>query len=184
MKTTYHQLYNKMQADIRRLELPELERIESCFRIATGYWHRLKETIRDHGFAGDDEEIGFFKKVKPLFTSQIEFYMLVYQAMLFQPENDSSELMLYWENEFRRLQKFIESKEEFVRYFKSGSICKDQQYFLRENNDPGNAGFCKVYDQDKEYTTSHDYLVAALQAHEMYHEYVKEKLKYLLINSV
>jgi RteC protein len=181
MKTTYNQLYNEMQADISRVELPELKRVECCFRIATDYWCRLKELIRDQDFAGYDKEIDFFKNVKPLFTSEIEFYTLVYQAMLFQPENDPCELTIFWKNELRRLQKFKESKEEFVRYFKSGSVCMDQQYFLRENNDLSNAVFCKIYGQDRKYTTSHDCLVAALLAQEMYHEYVKEKLKRLLV---
>ena len=179
MKQQFQCIYLRMKEDVdncRQLELPELEKVERCFRTVAGCWVHVKEALTDHHFANEEEEIDFFKNVKPLFTSQIEFYTLTYQGLLFKPETDRVKIESFWESESGRLQRFRENKEAFVQYYKSGDTSLDKKYFLRNSNDTRNGVTPKVYDKNADFSTSHDWLVAALMAHEMYHEYAKSKL--------
>jgi len=180
MKQQFQFIYRQMQADVdkcRQQSQSELERIECCFRTADDFWLRMRDALSDHVFKNEAEEIDFFKNVKPLFTSQIELYTLIYQGMLFKPDADTIKIESFWESESGRLHRFCESKEAFIQYYKSGDTSLDRQYFLRDNNHPAPAP--KIYDKNANFSTSHDGLVAALLAQEMYHEYTRAKLKEL-----
>jgi len=180
MKQQFQFIYRQMQADVdkcRQQSRTELERIECCFRTADDFWLRMRDALSNHAFRNEDEEIDFFKHVKPLFTSQIEFYTLIYQGMLFKPEADCTKIASFWESESGRLGRFCENKEAFIQYYKSGDTSLDRQYFLRDNN--RQAPVYKIYDKNANFSTSHDGLVAALLAQEMYHEYTRAKLREL-----
>lgn len=51
------------------------------------------------------------------------------------------------------------------------------QYFLPANYDLADYMVSKIYDMNGKFMTSHDHLVATLIAHEIYHEYVTEKIE-------
>lgn len=179
MKQQFQSIYQQMQADIdqcRQQDLPELEKVECCFRTVAGYWIGMREKLNNYRFATEEEEIDFFKHTKPLFTSQIELYTLIYQGILFKPKEDQLKIASFWANELSRLNRFNENREDFIRYYKSGNTYLDRQYFLRHRKTPG-AAAPRVYDKNTDFSTSHDWLVAALMAQELYHEYARKKLK-------
>src|SRR5687767_6843632 len=75
-----------------RLELEEcLQRfpfekaVEKCFMIAGDYWTEVRQAMVGYGFASTNEEVFFFKTVKPLFRAELEYYSLVYHSILFCP---------------------------------------------------------------------------------------------------
>jgi len=173
-------MYRRLRADVDQCgqrDVPELERIECCFRTASVYWTNMLEELSQYRFATEEEEIDFFRNIKPLFTSQIEFYTLIYQGMLFKPKEDLVKMVAFWASESTRLSRFSENKEAFISYYKSGDTCLDRQYFLRDNNRTPGAIVAKVYDKNTHFSTSHDWLVTALLAQEMYHEYTRDRLK-------
>ena len=94
MQERFNHLYEGMMSDVLRLlqtELPELKRVESCYRITTKYWTKVKAICSETSFANSGEEIEFFRCVRPQFTSQIEFYLILYEAMLMVPKNISTD---------------------------------------------------------------------------------------------
>ena len=180
MKQQIQSIYRQLRADVdvcRQQDMPELERIECCFRTASVYWVNMREELSQYRFTTEEEEIDFFRNIKPLFTSQIEFYTLIYQGMLFKPKEDPVKIAAFWAGESARLNRFCENKEAFIAYYKSGDTCLDRQYFLRDNNKTPGAVAPRVYDINTHFSTSHDWLVAALMAQEMYHEYTRDRLK-------
>jgi hypothetical protein len=180
MKQQFQSIYRQLQADTdlcRQRDMPELERIECCFRTASGCWGNMREALNHYRFTTEEEEIDFFRNIKPLFTSQIEFYTLVYQAILFKPQEDLLKIAAFWAGESARLHRFCENKEAFIAYYKSGDTGLDSQYFLRHNNKASCSSAPRVYDKNHHFSTSHDWLVAALIAQEMYHAYTMDKLK-------
>ena len=158
-----------MQAEVNKCyqrEEPELERVECCFKTTADSWLRVRQQLADDYFESEQEEIDFFKNVKPLFTSQIELYTLIYQGILFSPKEDPLKIESYWVAEAARLARFRENKEAFMQYYKSGDTSLDKLYFLRNNNMLCNGVTPKIYDLNADLTTSHDWLVAALMAQE------------------
>jgi len=161
------------------MDLPELEKVEEAFKIALDYWHEVKKKLNGFVFGSKDEEIKFYKYIKPKFTSYIEYFILLNHGLLFIPNERDETLRVYWEHEAKRLNRFIERNFAFVEYFKSENNEHDHQYFLSDNYDLANYIVSRPYDVDGEFMSSHDHLVASLLAEEMYHEYVVKKLKTL-----
>ena len=179
MIETALQFYDQLLQDIKHCnekELSEVEKVECCFQICNKYWTIVRESVRKHEFEDPKEEIEFFKKVKPLFTCLIEFYNLVYHALLFIPEHDFLEEKRFWQRESKRLEKFIEENKEFYEYYKTGKTDKDAFFFLRKNN-LNNFLTGKTYELDGKAMTSHDYLVTDLLALEKDKDHVSQQLK-------
>ncbi|MGH2565003.1 MAG: RteC domain-containing protein [Ginsengibacter sp.] len=178
MDNKWSMLYEEMLEDIEKcwkLQMPEPEQLECAFKIATGYWYKLKQTLHEHVFNTPDDEIAFYKYIKPKFTSHIEYLTLVNHALLFIPKQKDFQLE-YWEYEAERLERFTEKNKAFVEYYTKQSNQHDLQYFLPANYDLANYIVSKPYEVDGEFMTSHDHLVASFLAQQMYHEYVGKKL--------
>src|SRR6185503_20075299 len=107
MKQEYQLLHDDMLADIKRclqLALSEEERFEACFWLTIEYWEKLKKTIQERGFKSEDEEIDFFKNVKPHFTCHIQYFVLLSGSLLFIPATKES-ISMYWGEESRRYKR-------------------------------------------------------------------------------
>ena len=112
MDVRYLLLYNDMLACIERcfdIDLPELEQAESCFWITSNYWNRLKELKSPLIFENEEDEIDFFKNVKPGFTGMIEYYTILYEGLLCEPE-DPVNAIFYWTQELKRFSRFYIKK--------------------------------------------------------------------------
>lgn len=173
-------VYTEMLADIdrcKKMDLPETERTESCYRVSVNYWFRVKELFMSRVIYDDMEEIVFFKSVKPQFTSYIEYYLVLNQGLLFIPE-EAEERLLYWQEEAKRHQRFCDRHVDFIGYYEAGSIDQDANYFLQRNNRIAAMPQERIY-EDADCRCSHDHLVRGLLANRMYHEYVSGKITQL-----
>lgn len=180
-KTTFamqHQcrlLYARMCRDLQACvqnERPWQQEVERCFQVAEGHWAELQKRTCTYRFGTPEQEIGFFKYGKPLFTAEIIYYTLCYNAFLFQPLQ-SSETLSFWRREHGRLQRFIEENGRFYHYYKEGQTHLDATYFLRKNFDPQNSLYAKVYDAEPAACTNKDPQVATILALERYAGFTK-----------
>src|SRR5258706_10983810 len=118
MKQEYQLLHQEMLKDIQRclqLDLPESENVEACFWIASDYWDKLKERIKNGIFNDEGDEIDFFRNVKPQFTSWMEYFMILSEGLLFVPEERLCAIT-YWEEEMKRFKRYCDKNHEFVSY--------------------------------------------------------------------
>jgi hypothetical protein len=150
--------------------------IEECFIIAGNCWLQLRAAIAEYTFGSEEEEILFFKTIKPLFTSELEYYSLLYHTLLFCPF-DPERQKQFWERESKRLQDFKEQQAGFFDYYISGETDLDNKYYLRANDLREMDSDTHPYDKEPNSRTSHDHLIAKLWALERYHEYAQQKLK-------
>ena len=160
----------------RKSCITELEHVEHVFKIALIYWYKLKEQLNDFTFKNKDDEINFYKNVKPKFTSHIEYMILINHALLLVPVENKEFEREFWEGELQILNRFKEKNAAFVNYYTCEKTHHDHQYFLPENYDLANFIVSRPYDTGTGFMTSHDHLVATYLAQEMYNDYVKKKL--------
>ena len=182
MNEKYQLLHDDMLKDITRceqLELPNAEWVAACFWVAHNYWQRLKSLTCPRSFKSECEEIEFFRNVKPHFTAHIEYFVILSEALTCVPA-DCGDALCYWEEEGKRLNRFCERNEDFVRYYESGERCRDNLYFLKRNARINYAPKLPVYDKDPDYCTSHDHYVRRYLANKMYWEYCKGKIELLV----
>jgi len=179
MNANFLELYEGLVRDINAIlktSSSDKEKMESCFRSGIDHWNKLKEKIKREGFASEEEEIHFFKNVKPRFTGEIEYYTQRYHAILFLPETDKQSQINFWEGELGRLDKFFGSYHEFFQYYHSKKKDKDHEYFLRANSDGSNIARANVFDLDRETSTSHDWLLTNMIGYEKYKKFVLAQL--------
>jgi RteC protein len=165
MKPGYLAAYKHLLTRIREIlseQRPEEDNLEACFRAALNCWEELKTTIRECDFDSDQEEIRFFKSVKPRFTGLIEYYTQRYQAALFVPQSGPVERLYFWKMELRKIDRFFAFNEDFMQYMAGNETDLDEIYFLRIYSDLSNVEKARVYDLDPDVASSHDWLVSKL----------------------
>jgi hypothetical protein len=144
------------------------------------YYARVKSWLKENEFPEARSEIVFFKHIKPLFTSQIEFYTHCYKAILFLPVS-KNEQILYWGRELAQIDTIYGLHRDFLTSWCSEWVDKDELYFIRTNNRGTNLDQAKNYDIDVEVATSHDWLVTAILAFEKYAKFITRKLELLVL---
>ena len=154
-----------------------LKEIEICFQISARYWAELRKEIVHRGFANKEEEIEFFKRIKPQFMSEIEYYGLCYHGQLYQAASAGhDDLLKFWHRELEREEKFKTENALFYLYYKKGATHHDKKYFTRQKKETGKCPGTKLHDIDEAVATSHDHLVTSIMALEKYTPYVKNEL--------
>jgi RteC protein len=168
------------QEDCMRLYKTPLERLECCFLESFTATDKLVRQTLESGFKSIEEEIYFFKVVKPKFASQMIFFRLLYHNTLFAPKDDIQSRVDYWKREGERLSNYIIDNQDFYEYWKSGCSEKDPEYFVQcerkeevlETIDVSNI----LYQTKEAAGSSHDNQVATFLALEKYEQFVAGKL--------
>jgi hypothetical protein len=178
----HEQLYKHLQYELSVLgptgRLIRSGQVENCFLVALDCWHELRGRLLRHSFENEAEEIEFFKMIKPRFTSEIEYYGLICQSLLFQPEpNRQDEVRAFWTRERGRLEKLVSSNKSFFDYYLSGCTELDHQYFLRDCYKTAPVDLSCFYVDDESTSCGFDHLVASLLAQQRFNSFVIENLE-------
>lgn len=182
MKNYYEQLYLDMLAEIDnnlQLNLPEKEKAEKCFWISRNFARQLKKIINENEFENEEKEINFFRNVKPKFTSYIEYFLLINEALLFVPVQQDAAIA-FWELEKDKLRTLQRKYDPFFSYYEGNEHSSDETYFLRKNNDLNYTSDLHIFETDIDWCTSHDRLVRNFLAYKMYSNYCNKKLTELI----
>ncbi len=161
---------------------PEMERIEACFKSSLECWGKVRKLAQEHGFSGYGEEIHFFRNVKPLFTSYIEYFTYCYHALLFTPAHDILELKQFWKWELSKIERFRENNRDFCLYIRQGSTDRDEEYFLRSSQTMAvraRLPLGLLQDTDAGMVTSHDQLVTLIGAFDLYEKHIRKEMEKL-----
>src|SRR5882724_4923749 len=81
------------------------ENIEECFFLCNEYWNKIRRLVSYHFFEKAEDEIYFFRHIKPAFCCEIEYYALLYQSDMFLPDVEP-QILPYWHREKGRLKQF------------------------------------------------------------------------------
>jgi hypothetical protein len=157
-------LYQQLQQDLllcKGKKLDKLREIESCFHISESYWALLRYEVSHYEFASVNEEISFFKKIKPLFVSESDYYSLLYHAELFRAQSSKKDQAIFLQRELKRLERFINENFDFYQRYKNKCTEKDHEWFVRTGSPEERAA------------ASHDQLAASLLALERYHAFIE-----------
>ena len=168
------QFYEEMMNDIRLCKRKGLDKeaeIQCCFEIATNYVGRLSTDVKDYEFESLKDEILFFKKIKPLFTVEAEFYTYQYHAELFKSnvEDDcQEELEVFYQRQLQRMAKFSREHTVFYAYMQEEKTDQDHLWFIRKETERS--------------MSTHDKLLATYGAIKKFEEFVQTELKSTGIN--
>ncbi|MEJ0080831.1 MAG: RteC domain-containing protein [Puia sp.] len=171
MKEEWFSLYESMLQEMgtcREFKTHLLEEIECCFNFAQRRWSQVQLKLENHVFLSKFDEIDFYKRIKPLFKSQTEYYNLLYQAEILKPADLPGEMKEFWIKEQQKLDRFIQDNQMMYAYYKNGSTNRDEEFF-----------YSRASENENGRTIYHDDLIATLLALEKYSTYAQSELSRL-----
>ena len=170
--------------------LRSIERIESrdtdvlkksleASRVLGEAFDRLKQYIIGYRFQNDDEEIKFFKEIKPRLFCRLIYYRKLYNIEMNRPVGSIEAQREYLDAHVRAINAYTQKRLDFIRYFRSGATHLDSLYFLRGQTDTEQYLETFYYELDPQFSTNADFKVAKILANDMLSVYLMGELESL-----
>lgn len=181
IKTIYKQAIISIQKEEQKISLEAEHVIEEAFHMAAFLRNLLsdmKNHISENGFSNDNEEIEFFKTIKPQILGKLLYYNKVFRIETSSPVMDGKMYFKYFSNELQELkQEFKEHSynSDFYRYYRSGRTDMDHIFFQLGNIDINFGLNSFVFEIDTKFSTYYDYKVAKIISNELLYNYLLSK---------
>ena len=152
-----------------------LQRAEQSFRFAVGILKRLKVYISECGFQDNEEEIHFFKNIKPEFLKELIYFEELFQMESRKPVGSDKTVEYYYRGEISRVQHFFEINQYLYNYYLTKDTSFDNLFFSRkEEYSPLLIPYS--YDISSEFSTPYSNIIAKMQAYEYLRNYLNDKI--------
>ena len=136
----------------------------------------LRAYIVNHPFSSKEEEIYFFKHIKPEVLSRLLYFTEIYNTEMRKPHGSIEVLKKYYNDRLDELTSYFESNLDFYQYYRSKATHLDSHYFVRGHIDFKLCPNCVPYDRDPEFSTCYDHKAAQILANDMLCIYLNKKL--------
>lgn len=176
MKILSGRLLEALEHELYALSLEqvsECERLKAAIKLCKKAMNILKKYISSFFFDSLDNEIYFFKQVKPLFYSKYIYYINVYNFYIKMPTGSKDTLKHYIASEIEDLKRFFDHNQSFYQYYRTGSSCLDNIYFTRGSSDL--YGDLEDFQGDEMFSTACDYKLSKIIANERFQEYLLQQ---------
>lgn len=168
-------LWQEMLKELEAQEMSGENQITTSRRsiaICNSSMEKLRSSIREKSFVSNEEEILFFKEIKPRFSSKLIFYSELFNILTRKPIGDRETTKKYFQREIYRLRINCDKYISFYEYFRSGSAHLDEKYFLRESGHPFFTTFYAGFDFDRQFSTGFDHIVALFLSNDLLSDYI------------
>ncbi|MBK0379319.1 RteC domain-containing protein [Mucilaginibacter segetis] len=131
---------------------------------------KLKNYMASYAFESTEEEIHFFKTVKPQFYSKYIYYINIYNYHMQKPAGNERIQTDYIHMHQHEIKTFFDHNRAFYAYYRSGMTQLDQAYYTRGGFDVHLE--LEDFEEDEQYSTSHDYKLSKIIANERFQDYL------------
>lgn len=172
-------LYEELEHRLQSISFDQeniLTQAEQCIRATLEVISRLKKFILEYMFKDKQEEIHFFKEIKPQFLSKLIFYNKVLNLETRRPIGSDSTQREYLNNELNKLKHFFDKNIDFYQYCRTGATYLDEKYFLRGTNDIYLGVDNLIFDSDPRFSSSHDLKIAKILSNDLLRIYLNNVL--------
>ncbi len=135
----------------------------------------LKALLNQQPFLSKDEEIEFFKYVKPQFIARQLFALDVFTIEAGKPFDTAEVIKNYFEQELKYTRKFYDQNKFMHQYYLLEGKELDSLLFVR-NVQPPSSLIPDVQGFDPEFSTAGDYLFARFIANERVQKFLSDHL--------
>lgn len=171
---------DEIDKQIKKIERNEKNEITKSVQILMFLENKLEELknfVVQYDFKTEEEEILFFKEIKPKIISKLIYYMSVHKIEINRPKGSCSTIEAYLLTELDMLKYFFDCNIEMYHYYRTGGTHLDKIYFLRNRNSniPMNIA-CFYFERDVRFSTVYDYKIAKIIANDSLELYIKSQL--------
>lgn len=178
MKTFSDRLAFALETELYELtqkNLTECEKLKQAIALCKKALGILRKYLLSYFFGSLEEEITFFKQIKPVFYSKYIYYISIYNYYVKTPTGSDEILKAYISSQLKELKHFFDRNQSFYHYYRSGSDHLDSFYFTRGNFDVYSE--LEDFQGDELFSTSHDYKISKVIANEQFQEFLSKKCK-------
>lgn len=139
----------------------------------------IKAQVIQDGFTNEQQEIDFFKNIKPQILGKLIYYNKVFRIETTCPVSNGKIHQSYYENLLKTLKsEYKESicNEDFYRYYRTGRIDRDHSYFRLGQVNYHDGLKSGVFEIDLSFSTYYDNKVAHIIANELLYTYLLTKI--------
>ena len=94
-------------------------------------FEELRTFIAKYEFQDKDEEILFFKNIKPVILSKLLYFNHIYVIELRKPSGGIDSIKVYYKERLASITNFFNANLDFYQYYRSKASHLDKYYFLR-----------------------------------------------------
>lgn len=149
---------------------------ESAIKLSLATLSEVKKYVLSNPFKNIEEEICFFKSVKPRILSKLIYHNAIFRIETKKPNGGEKIIRKYYEAQLAILKNYFEDNLEFYKYYRTGSTYLDNHYFVRGKYDIKLSLDTYFFQSDHTFTTSHDYKVATIIANDQLQVYLENEL--------
>lgn len=174
-------LKNEVDAKIEQIECAEVSSMTKSLeaaRVLMKAYNQLKEFTLSYDFLGEEEEILFFKEIKPRLCFRIIYYRKLYNIEMDRPTGTDKQRE-YLSEILNDINKYNNKRLDFIRYYRSGSSSLDSLYFLRRQADTEQYMETFSHEFDPNFSTNCDFKVAKILSNDMLSDYLEREIEAL-----
>ncbi|MFD2907948.1 RteC domain-containing protein [Flavobacterium ardleyense] len=178
MKDFSTNLISNLEAQLSTIQWQNentIKNAEQAVKLTINSLEELKTFFKKNEFKNKQEEIEFFKNVKPKLTSKLIYYNEIYNIEISKPAISKKAELKHYDRELAKLKTYFTDNLEFFKYYRSGNTALDKKYFLRRKHDIKLSLDSSYFQSDLNFTTSHDYKVAKIIANNELQKFIENK---------
>src|SRR5665647_780005 len=178
MKEFVYKLEKETEARLRMVGIKEADMLKKSLEasnILGEVFDCLKKFIVSYDFQDAAEEIHFFKNVKPRLSAHLIYYHTIYNIEMNRPLGNVDAQRKYLYKELKNIQYF-NKRQDFYRYWRSGSSSLDDIYFRRGKTDMELYMESFYFELDPKFSTNYDFKVARILADDMLQIFIRSEL--------
>lgn len=149
---------------------------DKSIEITVNYLQSLKKYILENEFQSQENEIHFFKCIKPKFSSKLIYYSKIRKLESYKPLGSKRIQREYLDHELNKLNIYFSENTEFYNYYRLGGNSFDKKIFLRNSLEIDYNLDIYYHELDHRFSTTHDFKVAMILANEIFQRYIENKI--------
>ena len=139
-------------------------------------YDQLRKLTVDHIFSSTEEEIYFFKELKPNILGRYLYFNKVYRIESQCRSGSNDVIKEYLNDELGGLTYFFRRNLELYQYYRSKATTYDTYYFIRGKADIRLCCDSFQCDRDPMFSTGYDHKIAKILANEMLQIYLNKRI--------
>jgi len=171
------QNYQDKILQIDYLNQTNLENLKTGINISRETLVELRKLIRKKSyFSNQEDEIIFFKQIKPFIFGRLKYFIELHNFQLEWPKADIRKQKKYLRQALNKLENQKKKNLPFWRYVRHQQTSLDSFYFLRSNSQLELNFDISDYYLNPEFSTNYDNLMSQVVAFDLLTNYYKKLL--------
>lgn len=181
MRKKYDEIMKSVEERMSAIDLNGKEIVSECKVMIQFLKEKLTETkafLLSHPFESEADEILFFKYQKPMLVGRLMYCYKIFRIeSKCPPYQEQADAYYMRRQEEQKL--FFDRHVAFYQYYRSGATHHDAYYFVRGRQELSADTEYYDFDNEPDFSTSYDRLVARIIAMEMLYAYLTARRRAL-----